>query len=106
MFAKRLISLRNLKELSQYEIAERLGFSRGQYANYEQGTREPDFETLQKLADFFEVSTDYLLGRTDDPEVKSDGEMYFFEKDKWSPEEIDEARAFIEARRQMKKNKK
>jgi len=52
--------------ISQYELAERLKFSRGQIANYEQGTREPDFYTLGKIADFFQVSTDYLLGRSND----------------------------------------
>lgn len=63
MFNKRLVELRKQKNLSQYELAEQLGFSRGKLANYEQGTRQPDFETLQKIADFFGVSLDYLLGR-------------------------------------------
>lgn len=65
MFGKRLAQLRKEKGLSQYELADRMGFSRGQVANYEQGKREPDYETLQKIADFFDVSTDYLLGRRD-----------------------------------------
>jgi transcriptional regulator with XRE-family HTH domain len=54
--------------LSQYELAQALGFSRGQIANYEQGKREPDFATLITLANFFQVSLDYLLGRTENPE--------------------------------------
>lgn len=64
MFSERLKNLRKAKKLSQYELAERLGFSRGKLANYEQGTREPDFETLETIANFFDVSTDYLLGVT------------------------------------------
>ncbi|AQS55266.1 helix-turn-helix domain-containing protein [Novibacillus thermophilus] len=67
MFGKRLSELRKKRGLSQYELADRLGFSRGQIANYEQGQREPDYNTLQKFADFFDTTTDYLLGRTDDP---------------------------------------
>lgn len=67
MFGERLASLRKRKGLSQYALAERLNFSRGQLSNYEQGKREPDYNTLQKIADFFEVSVDYLLGRTDKP---------------------------------------
>lgn len=67
MFNERIKKLRQEMKLSQYELAEKLGFSRGQLANYEQGKREPDYATLQKLADFFEVSADYLLGRTDKP---------------------------------------
>lgn len=64
MFSERLKSLRKAKNLSQYELADRLGFSRGKLANYEQGTREPDFATLEIIADFFDVSTDYLLGKS------------------------------------------
>lgn len=67
MFGKRLAFLRKQKGLTQYELAEELDFSRGQISNYEQGSREPDFETLQKIAHFFHVSTDYLLGLTDIP---------------------------------------
>lgn len=62
MFSERLKKLRKSKNLSQYELADRLGFSRGKLANYEQGTREPDFATLELIAKFFDVSTDYLLG--------------------------------------------
>lgn len=65
MLGDRIANLRKRRGLSQYEMADRLGFSRGKLANYEQGSRQPDYETLQKIADFFEVTTDYLLGRTD-----------------------------------------
>lgn len=67
MFGARLADLRSKKGLSQYQVAQQLGFSRGQYANYEQGKREPDYAILKKLADYFNVPLDYLLGRTDDP---------------------------------------
>jgi transcriptional regulator with XRE-family HTH domain len=63
LFGKRLAELRNKLGISQYELAARMKLSRGQIANYEQGTREPDFNTLIALADFFEVSLDNLLGR-------------------------------------------
>jgi len=62
-FGERLAQLRKQKGISQYKLAELLGMSRGQIANYEQGAREPDFYTLQKFTDFFEVTVDYLLGR-------------------------------------------
>lgn len=68
---RRLLSLRKNQKLSQYDLADRLGFSRGKLANYEQGQREPDYDTLKKIADFFEVSTDYLLGRTEKKELLS-----------------------------------
>lgn len=63
MLGNRLAKLRKRKGLSQYEVADRIGFSRGKYSNYEQGSRKPDPDTLKLLADFYDVSTDYLLGR-------------------------------------------
>lgn len=65
MFEIRLAELRKQKKISQYALARLTNLSRGQIANYEQGIRQPDFKTLVILADFFEISLDYLLGRTD-----------------------------------------
>lgn len=79
MFGERLSSLRKKKKISQYELANRLGFSRGQIANYEQGKREPDYETLKIFADFFEVSTDYLLGHSDSPVEYTTSEKSFLD---------------------------
>lgn len=67
MFAKRLAYLRKKNEYTQQRVADFLGITRPAYTAYERGTREPDYESLQKLANFFGVSTDYLLGRTDNP---------------------------------------
>lgn len=80
MFGKRLAELRNNKGISQYELAARMKLSRGQLANYEQGTREPDFNTLIALADFFEVSLDNLLGRnwTSNKTTKESANVAFF----------------------------
>lgn len=61
----RLKALRTDKGLSQKEMAEYLGISQPAYANYERQAREADYETLKKLADYFNVTTDYLLGRED-----------------------------------------
>lgn len=69
LLTDRLKKLRKEKKLSQYEVAEKLGFSRGKLANYEQGSRQPDYETLEKLADFYGCSIDYLLGRSNDPRL-------------------------------------
>jgi len=48
---------------TQNEVSLRVGVARSTYANYEKGKREPDFETSQKLADLFETTIDYLLGK-------------------------------------------
>lgn len=63
----RLKKLRNEKNLTQRELAKLLKLSPSTIAMYETGQRMPDPETLQKIADFFGVSVDYLLGRSDIP---------------------------------------
>lgn len=66
IFAQRLRELREEKQITQKSLAEILGLSsRSTIANYEQNDREPDYETLIKIAKYFEVSIDYLLGQTD-----------------------------------------
>lgn len=68
-FGKRLTNLRESKGWSKTYVAKAIGLSSMQtYANYEYGRREPDFNTVDKLANLFNVSTDYLLGRTDTPQ--------------------------------------
>ncbi|MGG1613486.1 helix-turn-helix domain-containing protein [Paenibacillus phoenicis] len=72
-YNERLRKLRASKKLSQQELSDRLGLNRATYARYETGDTQPDIDTLKKLADFFDVSTDYLLGRSDKPRSSEDG---------------------------------
>ncbi len=60
---KRLKQLRMERNIRQKEIADYLGITVSAYGNYELGQRQPNFEILCKMADFFNVSVDYLLGR-------------------------------------------
>ncbi|MEE1086660.1 MAG: helix-turn-helix transcriptional regulator [Schaedlerella sp.] len=64
-FAAILKILRTKNSLSQAELAAKLGISKSSVSMYEQGKREPDFHILGKIADFFQVDTDYLMGRSD-----------------------------------------
>ena len=64
-FGNRLKELRKAKGLTQIEISKDINFSQSAITAYENGKREPNFEVLQKLATYFNVSTDYLLGKTD-----------------------------------------
>lgn len=57
--------LREQKNLTQSQLGEILGIARNSISRYENGEREPDNETILKLADFFQVTTDFLLGKTD-----------------------------------------
>lgn len=63
-FQNVLKSLRTSHGLTQDELAKSLKMSRSTIGMYEKGAREPDFETLEVIADYFNVDTDYLLGRT------------------------------------------
>ena len=65
MFAERLKSLRKEQNLTQQKIAEKLNISRGSYAQWETERTQPSSKSLETLANFFNVSTDYLLGNTD-----------------------------------------
>lgn len=57
-------SLRLSYKLTQDELAKSLGISKSAISMYENGNREPDFVTLEKIADFYNVDMDYLLGRS------------------------------------------
>lgn len=66
MFDERLKSLRKKCGYTQVSLAETLGVSKGTVAMWETGKRTPDFETLIRLSDLFDVRTDYILGKSND----------------------------------------
>ena len=66
-FAARVLSLRSKRGLSQQRLGEAVGLSHKAISTIESGLRATTIEKLVEMADFFEVSTDYLLGLTDDP---------------------------------------
>lgn len=65
-FGERLKQLRNEYKITQKQLAKTLGVGRPTIAGYETKGIQPSYETLNKIADYFKVSTDYLLGRTDE----------------------------------------
>jgi len=66
--ADRLKELRKSKELPQRAVGESIGINERTYRRYEAGDIDPSATNVIKLADFFEVSADYLLGRSDNPQ--------------------------------------
>lgn len=62
---KTIRELRESLKISQKELAERIGISNVVLSRYELDDRKPDYDTLEKIADFFDVTTDYLIGRSD-----------------------------------------
>ena len=73
-FAERLRLLRQKRGLSQQELAKKLGISNSTVSMYERGERSPDLEMLELIGDFFNVDTDYLIG-------KEVGSMYYLDPD-------------------------
>ena len=65
LFAERLKSLRKEKGLNQEELARAIGCTQRKISYWEQGTIEPDLISLWKISDYFQVTCDYLLGKTD-----------------------------------------
>lgn len=105
MLGDRLKKLRSTQNLSQQELADKLNISRGTYAHYEINKRQPDYNTLKKISDFFNVSIDYLI--TGNEHTNSPDEMWrefldpktqiFFKDLQNAPEEkIDELIRFWE----------
>lgn len=77
-FKDRLKELRTAKGLSQRALADQIHISSSSIGMYESGQRQPDFETLETIADYFNVDIDFLLGRKDTTmryvEVRPDGQ--------------------------------
>lgn len=76
-FAMRLKKLREQKRLNQTELANLLKVSNGSISKWERGDRQPDYETLENIADTFNVIIDYLLGRSDSKQEFNESQMNF-----------------------------
>ncbi len=71
IFGVKLRILREHQEFSQKEAAEQLNILPDTYSRYERGIREPDYQTLKHIANFFHVSIDYLLDNEDDIDLEA-----------------------------------
>jgi transcriptional regulator with XRE-family HTH domain len=85
----RIAHLRDQRGWTQEGLASTLGISRASLSHYEKNRREPDSETLTKVADVFKVTIDYLVGRTENPHMAMDPEVgQFVDQLELSDEEI------------------
>ena len=107
MFRLRLKELRENAGYSQYTFADAFGVAQSTVGSWEAGKREPNLDTIQRIADFFSVTVDYLLGRTDErpkdeegtknekmPEIL--GAAAHFDLSKLTPEGVEEYNKYIE----------
>lgn len=72
MYGERLKKLRGKR--SQEEVAEKVGISRARLSHYETERSQPDYDTLSRLADYYGVTIDYILGKSNDPRLTADEE--------------------------------
>lgn len=70
-FSERIIQIKNEKQLMQKDIAANIGVHVRTYQYYEKGQKEPTLSVLLALANYFNVSLDYLVGRTDNPQINT-----------------------------------
>jgi len=75
---EKIKALREARKISREELAKKLDISYWALSKYETNEREPDYKTLVLIADFFKVSTDYLLGRINEPELNIDNVLSGF----------------------------
>ncbi len=68
-FGERLKELRTLKQITQKELANIIGINERSYQNYEINASTPNYKTLLFIADYFNVSLDYLVGRSNNPHI-------------------------------------
>ncbi|WP_436645115.1 helix-turn-helix domain-containing protein [Latilactobacillus sakei] len=101
---KHLKELRSEANWTQQEVADRLGISRANYSHVENNRNEPDNELLVKIADLYEVSTDYLLGKTNtrdktgaikEAEINDDQVIMTFDGKPIPPEDLDLIRRLL-----------
>lgn len=91
-FNENLKAARERKGISQKDMAESIGVAKSTYSLYESGNREPNVQTIKKIADILNVSADELLGITDEPITIA----AHFDGDEYTAEELDEIKQFAE----------
>lgn len=94
-FTQVLRRLREYKGLTQEELAKQLNITRTRLASYEQGTRQPDLELLEIIADYFNVNMDFLLGRESSASTSDWTHILKLDED-WSEDELKEIESFKE----------
>ncbi len=96
IFKERLKAARELREMKQNQLADRAKLPASSIAHFEAGSRKPSFDTLRRLANALEVTTDYLLGRVDEPGLAEAGDPLYRDMGKLTDKDRDMAREFLE----------
>lgn len=107
VFSERLREARKLRGYSQEELAAKAEMPPTTIAHFETGTRKPSFELLRRLAVALEITTDFLLGRVDSPELAQAGDPLYRDIGRLSGNDREIAKDFLKmlADRNSKKDK-
>lgn len=106
IFPNRLVTSRNKRGLSQEDLAKRSNLQPSAISHFETGTRKPSFDNLRRLADALEVSSDYLLGRTDDPNGIIKGDTLYRDYENLTAADREVARDFMATLAKRSKERK
>lgn len=96
LFQERLKAARDLRQWSQHELATQAGMPPSSIAHFESGSRKPSFDTLRRLANALEVTTDFLLGRVEDPALAEASDPLFRDIGKLTGHDRELAKDFLE----------
>ncbi|MFT3809969.1 MAG: helix-turn-helix transcriptional regulator [Micropepsaceae bacterium] len=96
IFQKRLRQARDLRGHSQAELGALAGMPASSVAHFEAGNRKPSFDTLRRLANALNVTTDYLIGRADDPSHADVGDTLYRDVGKLTGRDRELAEEFVQ----------
>jgi transcriptional regulator with XRE-family HTH domain len=97
IFPARLLAARQLRGYSQSELADRCGLHVSAVSHFETGRRSPSFDNLKVLSDALDVTTDYLLGRVDNPKLTGGvASQLFRHAEKMSGNDLETLTSFAE----------
>ncbi len=106
IFPSRLRKARDLRGWSQGDLAEKAGIPASSIAHFEAGGRKPSFDTLRRLANALEMTTDFLLGRVEAPGLAEAGDPLFRDIGKLSGNDREIAKDFLKMLAQRNSKKK
>lgn len=95
LFRNRLRKARDLRGWSQADLAGKAGMPPSSIAHFETGARKPSFDSLRRLANALEITTDYLLGRVEEPDLAQAGDPLFRDYGKLSGSDREIAKDFF-----------
>lgn len=96
IFQQRLQAARELRKLTQGQLATAAGLPPSSVSHFESGARKPSFDNLKRLASALAVTTDYLLGRADDPDASGAAGRLHRDQHKLSAEDLKLTEEFVD----------